>query len=153
MSLPDPGTPDLNSIDGSSWPTYWPAKLSYISVHSEVRPEQSGSRYTCDADDVLAVPVLAAALTGGTMRAARVRAEKTLILIRTDLFNFPVLSTVRRFRADRCKPVMPGYGAHRHMRESPIASVRPQLRTPSWLNAREFRAAEFDKVACTPNLA
>ena len=28
MSLPDPGTPDLKSTDGSSWPTYSSAELS-----------------------------------------------------------------------------------------------------------------------------
>ena len=45
MSLPDPATPDLNSTEGSSWPTYSSVGLSYVSVQSDERLTQSGSSY------------------------------------------------------------------------------------------------------------
>ena len=42
-SLPDPATADLNSIEGSSWPTYSSAGFSYASAQSDERLTQSGS--------------------------------------------------------------------------------------------------------------
>ena len=35
MSLPEPGTPDLNSTDGSSWPTYVGSASGSVSAHRD----------------------------------------------------------------------------------------------------------------------
>ncbi len=43
MSLPEPGTPDLNSSDGSSCPTYSSPSVSYVSMHREWWLSHSGS--------------------------------------------------------------------------------------------------------------
>src|SRR5919204_985935 len=43
MSLPEPDCPDLNSIDGSSWPTYSSSGLSKASAQSDEWLTHSGS--------------------------------------------------------------------------------------------------------------
>src|SRR3954447_1897794 len=43
MSLPEPGSPDLNSSEGSSCPTYSAVVLSNVSAQSDAWLEHSGS--------------------------------------------------------------------------------------------------------------
>src|SRR6185437_13182460 len=43
MSLPEPGRPDLNRTDGSSWPTYLPAMLPAASTQVDLLLWQRGS--------------------------------------------------------------------------------------------------------------
>src|ERR1700722_3149392 len=75
MSLPEPGRFDLNSMDGSSWPTYWSFGYSRASTHVEcllrhkgLLPRLAASALTAF---VCAAAVLApAALTGAASAAA-----------------------------------------------------------------------------------
>src|SRR5215471_12481129 len=83
MSLPDPGTPDLNSAEGSSWPTYSPAGLSNMSVHSEVRLSHNGLWNAIAADTPLGAALLA------VLPASRdhAKATETPMATSADRFN------------------------------------------------------------------
>src|SRR4249920_3304459 len=86
MSLPDPGTPDLNRTDGSSCPAYPLGGLSYMSAHSAVRLSQSGLWEAVEAEAPRAAAPLAA--PPETMEAvATARAKEAPIATRADRFK------------------------------------------------------------------
>src|SRR5215470_2856587 len=85
MSFPDPGTPDLNSTEGSSWPTYSPAGLSNMSVHSEVRLSHNGL-WKAIAEETAPEGALLAALPA-SRDPANAKATETPMATSADRFN------------------------------------------------------------------
>jgi hypothetical protein len=88
MSLPEPGMPDLNSSDGSSWPTYLPPGLLAASTQVDLLLCQRGSSMlpAVSLRTLACEAAWLAALAGSAVTASRGRLRR-LSAASLDRFN------------------------------------------------------------------